>query len=595
MLKLNTLTQEVINQIAAGEVIERPSSVVKELIDNSIDAKATEIKVKLEQGGIKSIEVTDNGIGIDRDNLKNVFLPHTTSKLENIDDLNSILTMGFRGEALSTIQSVAKVKIISIVTDSEIGYELDISDTKSIPKKSSKEVGTTIFVTDLFYNTPARLKFLKTPETEYRKIYDVILKYAICYPNIKFQFINDSKTVFNLFNEYDKTIALERIKELFKNDFLERMLEVKSVGSGVSIAGYIAHPLDIAIKTTQQYLFINNRPVWDYGIAKSVAQGYSRFIPQGMKVPYFLKLNIDPSLLDINVHPRKEEIRFQNPYRIYMAVENAVSEALKTITKDQINVFAHSNKSDNDNFSKNNLLFDRSNAGYTTGHQTKELRFDKKPSDYNIRTSLNFSKQLLNTDFDIQHMLEVESFKQIFQIFNKYIVIEFENEIWIIDQHAGAERINFEKLLKQQSGSLKDVQVMLIPIEIDLNFNEISIIKENIEILNKLGFEIELKEDKVLVKSIPAFIDSTSIDEIFNSFEEEIDVKKDVTMMGEDIIATVACHGSVRSGQSLTVPECIEIFNSLKKCENPFSCPHGRPAVWKLKRTEIDTNFLRTY
>ena len=278
------LNDELISQIAAGEVIERPASVVKELIDNSIDAGSDEIKVKIQEGGLKLIEVSDNGKGIDKEDLKDIFEPHTTSKIKSLKDLNNIMTLGFRGEALSTIKAIAKVTIFSKEQNSEFAYTIDF-EKDDTPIKTARDIGTTVTVADLFYNTPARLKFMKSKETEYRKILEVMSKFILSNPNIHFIFQNDSKVVLNV----PKNSNLkERIDAIIRKDFTKRLLNIYSNGSDIEISGYISHPSDTVEKTQDQYIFVNKRAIFDKAIAKAVIQGFARYIPHQNKPPFVL-------------------------------------------------------------------------------------------------------------------------------------------------------------------------------------------------------------------------------------------------------------------------------------------------------------------
>jgi DNA mismatch repair protein MutL len=591
MGKLHKLSQELINQIAAGEVIERPSSVIKELVDNSIDAKSTEIKIRLVEGGLALLEVYDNGVGIDKESLSEVFEAHTTSKLNSLDDLSTLNTMGFRGEALSTIKSVSNVKIVSRQIDNEFAYLVDFSKS-NIPSKEARNVGTTITVSNIFSKIPARLKFLKSSETEYRKILDLIYQFAISQPNIHFQLTKDGKEVLNLPPKDLQT----RIKDILKKDFIDRMITLKSEGAGIKISGFIAHPKDAGERVSHQYIFINNRPIWDNGIAKSIYLGYSRFIPHSFKVPFIIFIEIEGSMVDVNVHPRKEEVKFINPYRVYSSIENAVASALSASTTNQYQQQLEQPSS---------AFLDSASIKYDSENNLKEIKFDKKPTDFNISSSLNFSKKLLEHQTPLPFEVETKpqstvdifgEFKNIFQIFNKYIVIEFEQQIWMIDQHAGAERITYEKLLNSDK---LEIQNILVPIEIQINEIENSFYTQNINFFKSMGFNMNIEEDKLIFTSIPSHISINDIDKIFSSIstllENESDMKNILEKKREDILATIACHGSVRAGQRLSREECINIYVQLGKCINPFSCPHGRPAVWKLKLTEIDSNFYRTY
>jgi len=307
--KLNKLSQEVINQIAAGEVVERPSSVVKELLDNSIDADSSKIVIKIKNGGIDLIEISDNGIGIPKESMTSIFDPHTTSKISNIEDLNTLLSMGFRGEALSTISSVSNVTLLSKYREEETGYKILFNENgKSPVKKVAKEDGTTVKIENIFYNIPARQKYLKSPQTEYRKIHELLNSYFLIYPNIHFVLEKDGKIVKELpqvLNTKPGDIVEKRLNEIVGESSSFLMLYYE--GSGIKISGYTAHPSNHKSSNPKTYIFVNNRPIYDKGIVRAIYEGYSRYIPHGQKIDFAINILINPELVDINVHPRKEE------------------------------------------------------------------------------------------------------------------------------------------------------------------------------------------------------------------------------------------------------------------------------------------------
>lgn len=585
---MNKLPQELINKIAAGEVIERPASVVKELVDNSIDAESTKIQITVVNGGIDLIEVSDNGIGIPQSNLQNIFDSHTTSKISSFDDLNNLLTMGFRGEALSTIAAVSNVKLVSKYLDDVVANEIYFEkDGEKLIKTVAREEGTLVIVKDIFGAVPARKKFLKSPQTEYKKILEVLMPYFIIYPNIHFTVIKDGKTVIDLINIQNseaKSIDKGRVKAVLKNSFVDRMLTVFFNGNGIKISGFVGHPSDHG-KSVPQYIFVNRRPVKDNGIAKAVFQGMERYIPHGERVPYILNVEIKPDLVDVNVHPRKEEVRFLNPFRVYVSVEEAIKKSVSSAT---------SYKVENRDFfpAYSSQTLNRTNS-------SKEI-LPQSGKSSSVHDSLLFSKEVLS-DFSYTRpeISEVEKYniRSIFQIFNKYIVIEFiEDTLWIIDQHAAAERITFEKLKKEKSLSQ---QKMLVPSKIEMSEIELIGMEGLKEFFHDFGFEYMIDDGELSLLSVPVEFVHTDFKKFFSevlSLSDNVKyIKDEIDRLKENILATMSCHGSVRSGQALHKEEMIDIYNELIKCDNPYSCPHGRPAVWKLGLSDIDMNFERTY
>jgi DNA mismatch repair protein MutL len=582
-IKLHKLPQSVVNQIAAGEVVERPASVVKELVENSIDADATEITVKVRNGGISLIEVSDDGIGIPRENLADVFTAHTTSKLESIEDLATLMSMGFRGEALSTIVSVSKISMVSKFEDEDIAGEIVFESPSNFNiKKAARERGTVVKVENIFENIPVRKKYLKTAETEYRNILNILIPYFLIFPNIHWKLYKDGKQVIDLLKTESKAgkIDKERVNEVIKQDFVERMETVFFEGNGMKISGLIAHPSDHMSRTKYQYIFVNGRSIWDNGIARGVIQAYERYIPHGKKIPFILNIQIKPELIDVNVHPRKEEVRFLNPYRVYSAVEQAVK---KSIDK----------------------LASYKNTDYTK--RSRNINFSKGGS---VRDSLNFSKAILEKsdqslfsqdvksiekgDLEKQEEKDIKSFHQ---IFNKYIIVEFEDTVWIIDQHAAAERITFEKLSKSVEIKNTDTQNLLVSESIKMDDAGIEFVKENIDLFKNLGFDIEIKSKEIVVNSVPVEFVNTDIKKLIQEVVEidSEEIKDDLDRLKKDIVATMACHTSIRAGQELDVSLMKNLYYNLLDCDNPYSCPHGRPIVWKMSIEEIDSKFDRTY
>lgn len=590
--KLNKLSQEVINQIAAGEVVERPSSVVKELLDNSIDADSSKIVIKIKNGGIDLIEISDNGIGIPKESMTSIFDPHTTSKISNIEDLNTLLSMGFRGEALSTISSVSKVTLLSKYREEETGYKILFNENgKSPVKKVAKEDGTTVKIENIFYNIPARQKYLKSPQTEYRKIHELLNSYFLIYPNIHFVLEKDGKIVKELpqvLNTKPGDIVEKRLNEIVgeSSSFLKLYYE----GSGIKISGYTAHPSNHKSSNPKTYIFVNNRPIYDKGIVRAIYEGYSRYIPHGQKIDFAINILINPELVDINVHPRKEEVRFENPFRIYSAIEDAVRHVLSK-------ELSYKETPSTNNFAAIRESFAKQSSNSKLYEPTNIYNSNKSAS---VQDTLLFSKELL-TDIPEDTQLpweEGQEIVNIFQIFKKYIVIEFIDEkLWMIDQHAAAERINFESLSKGKDNI--DVQNYLVAVELNLKDEEILFLEEHIDFFKNIGILYEIKKNKLILKTVPVEFVNSDFKKVFEeifSLEEDIELlKKNFKKLRDDILATISCHNSIRSGQRLQKEEMLDIYNKLMDCQNPYSCPHGRPAVWKLSLSEIDSNFERTY
>lgn len=613
--KIHKLPQDLVNKIAAGEVVERPASVVKELLDNSIDANSTRIEIHIEKGGRSLIKVIDNGYGMSAEDLVNAFEPHSTSKISSIEDLNDLLTLGFRGEALSTIIAVSELTAISMTGASSKAHKIEYHDGRpSDVIASAGVVGTTIEVRDIFKSIPAREKYLRSDESEYRAILSILIPYFLYRSDIHFIFYKDGREIYNLPAISDaQELTKERIIQVVRSDFTKELLPIHFDGNGIKIEGFITSPTNHVKKNAFSVVYVNGRSIRDSGITRSVLEGYSTFIPKGEKIPYIISLELTSGMVDLNVHPRKEEVKFMNPFRIYTAVEQAVGEALRegfgsskminntdtaddiayerlrggshssTLTKDRIQTYGSPVNKDR---VEQSILFSESilnsaKSYEVTDHQS---RFKEERSDvYNTEELLSRSDEIVN----------------VFQIFKKYLVYEFEDKIKIIDQHAAAERISFERLKKHYNGEDLDIQSLLMPFEITLDDEMQSFLREYENLLQRLGFTYTIDGYLLKLEGAPAILMEADFQKMFNELIdldfEGAETESGNTKAREEILATVACHSSIRSNQNLRREEIISIYHQLLECENPYSCPHGRPIVWEMSLSQIDSNFDRTY
>jgi DNA mismatch repair protein MutL len=623
MSKVKKLNPNLIDQIAAGEVVERPASVVKELMENAIDAGADKIEVTIKSGGKKEIQISDNGQGMLPDDLEIAVESHTTSKIEEIDDISKIRTLGFRGEALSSIASVSKMHICSLAEGASKAYEIKVNGGKRHdPEVTSRNRGTTVTIKDLFYNVPARSKFLKTDKTEYRKVLNVFIPIALANPQIHFVLGSDGREVYNLPRVNDVTpgtIHPQRLSEVFKDtEFVELFYD----GESITVGGVVAHPKHHKTRTKKRYIFVNGRPVWDNGVAKAVSVGANRFVPHNEKLPFAISINIKPEYVDVNVHPQKSEVRFANPYRVFSAVEKSVKAAFENdLGKDASDLeferfrkegvrsgVTHSKAKDISNhkvynsdqslkFSKM-ILEDSAGAKYKSkddkdlSDSQEKLRLREDSNSDALETTADNSPNASNQDLLTGHIT---------QYLNRYIVVGHGKELWIIDQHAAAERIRFEKLIDTYEDKKVESQSLLAPETLNLNEAEAAFVEENKKVLNDLGYEIEIDNSSIKLKSIPALMRGGDhkeiILEIFEELKEVEDfAEKDGILAGkyrDSVIATMACHSSVRMNRKLSQQETAGIFRDLMNCRNSYSCPHGRPIVWKLSQKEIEKNFER--
>lgn len=607
--KIIQLPQHIINQIAAGEVVEGPHSVVKELIENSIDAGATHITLSLTNGGLNEIRIDDNGCGIEQDDLTVLFSPHTTSKIKELDDLKDINTLGFRGEALSSIASVSEVTITSLVE--EIGppaYSISHSiDKTGDLSKTTRTGGTTIIVKNLFKNIPARAKFASSEQTNLRKCVHEIHRHALINPTIRFTINHNGKQLADYIainigdSETNQFIHPTRVEQVLGDKYKDNLLSVFHRENSITVGGYIGHPKVAKDRATDSYLFVNNRPVWDKGIVRAIYAGMNRFIPQESKLPFVIMIKLDPTQLDINVHPRKEEIRLANPFRTYNSISFAVKKTIEEAVKEEI-IY------NNDDFTEQSESIEHARFRLRENDSSNYSRSSSfsRSSDQTPRQALNFSQNILSTDH--QYNTESPNFNhsntKAVQYLNRYIILEKNSELWVVDQHAAAERIRFEELLNdyEQDGINKVSQNVLVPTTIILNLDEKLMLEELAPFLTKLGLSFSISEKdnlySVTIKSIPQQLVSGNIEQLLRSLinfaDSPDELEKAVNTAYEDIIATLACHNSLRANQGITSAEAHELINKLMKCKNPYSCPHGRPIIWKLTPQEIDEKFERS-
>lgn len=558
MNKIKKLTDELINKIAAGEVAERPSNVLKELMENAIDANANDIKVELENGGKDKITIKDNGEGISSEDLELALTRHATSKTKKEEDLYSINTLGFRGEALPSIASISKLNIASKTKDQSYGNIIKTSfgEIKSKDKITIQD-GTKIEVEDIYKNIPARLKFLKTKATEYNHSLNVFLSYAISFPHISFSLKHNGKEVLNFFKTKNSEDRLNEVYKVQNLKWIKNYLEYDYASSHI----YILEPQNTVIKNDLK-IFINGRPIRDKIINHAI-NSFFETTTGNLKTIIVLFLKINPEFIDVNVSPTKNEVRFREPRFIHSFITSLLESTLKSnIDKTNPN-FTYKNKN---NFIKNQTF---SNENINMSKDIESLNLLHK--DLNIDISNNIIGQ-----------------------FNKQFIILEENEtLVLVDQHAAHERINYEKILNSLN-SKTETQNLLIPEEI--NTNDQAAFEKLIPKLETLGFKIENKGDRYLVLSIPKVLEKIDLKSIFQELINEKEINTDIKTVKKlvsEIAARISCHASIRGKQSLRKEEICELLKTLEACDYPYSCPHGRPIKISLTKDKIEKMFQR--
>lgn len=610
MGKINILPEHIVNQIAAGEVVERPASVVKELVENSIDAKAKHIKVYIEEFGTKLIEVIDDGSGISKEDGPNVFKLHATSKIAKASDLKAISTYGFRGEAIASIRSSASSIELLSKSESDIdGYSIK-ADPKEIvfTKKKPPERGAHISVHNLFSTIPARKKFLKTENTENNHIKECIKQFALANPNIHFELFIDSKSVFN----FPTTNQLkDRVYDVLGKEIASNLFETtESTHPEISVKAFWGSTSLGKSRNSEQYMFINSRFVTNSTVYSAIAQAYQGFLHKSLKPTFVVFITLNPEKVDVNVHPRKLEVRFSDPKMVFTAVYKSALNTLQRQSKQELTQsFSTNNQgwASTDSIQPTEVPHVSHSLSNTAPHSFTHRTEHKSK----IKEALIFTQKLLETAEDSQTSeygassgsLDSASIEP-FQLFNTYILFERAENLIIIDQHAAAEKIAFEKLLKDYG--VQKTKPLLVPEIIELSSKDLDIILANKAEIAQIGIIFEkFGNNSIQVIEIPEILKEIDIQELvdrlinttgeFDSYYKEYESQSNSPLSHEAyyLIATSACHGSIRAGQKLSVVEMKNIIKDLFDLNNPGNCPHGRPTYYKLEKFEIEKNFKR--
>jgi DNA mismatch repair protein MutL len=636
MPKIRVLPDEVANRIAAGEIIERPASVVKECVENSIDAGSTEIKVSLISGGRDFIQIIDNGHGMSEDDAFLAFERHATSKIRSVDDITHITTMGFRGEALPSIASVSKFQLITKTASDDMATELNFSGGKlDLMQKTASNNGTTITIKNIFYNVPARRKFLKSEQVEYKHILNYLHYQSVLFPQIRFILYHNNKEKFN----YPATTSLEnRMLDVFgtlfiKQNFIRLDEPNETVSdnnteeqpvSHITLSGYlqdIDQPEQNNILDVH-YLFVNRRFIYDKVVYSAIKNAYDPYLKKyrffgGGKLPnYILFIDINPEEIDVNVHPAKTEIRFKNTGAIYQFVKDKIYKALHdreskryADTRNRVSsVPLTSPLSPIEQIMASDIFSGRKRGEerrptaeeeqdilirmQTLGKKTTTASYTQTvPIAENVKDIVKIIPQSM---FSIPNITD-----DLWQLHNTYIFIQAEDGFVVIDQHAAHERIIYEKMLKNIDNKKPNKQKLVFPLVIDLPkiFSDKikDVIEENIEMLDSMGFTIKsFSGNSVVIDDIPAEIDywdgGNIFIEILQQLQDELSQTTDFRIASA---ASVACKASIKAGKKLTKREMHELITDLFTCDLPFQCPHGRPLIFKMTLTDIEKMFKR--
>ena len=705
MGKINILSAELSNKIAAGEVVERPSSVVKELVENSIDAGSTNIKVIIKEFGIQQIRIIDNGSGISNDDLARAFLRHATSKISADYDLFHIETLGFRGEALASISSVSKVTIKSCAGEAQ-GKMLVLEGGKVVSEEYYAPIkGTDLSVENLFYNTPARLKYLRNPHTEQANITNIIHKFALSYPNVAFELHVDGKITFKTYGDGDVHKILSKI---YNMGVARNMIEFSGSNDDYKVFGYISVPEETRASKNYINIFINGRYIKNYGIQNAIIDAYGTLLMINRYPLCVINIEMDPILLDVNVHPTKQEVRLSKEAELIRLIKEVIAERLSNYTYipqgmnnvltkkekakiekinflDELdnkfgdvedkNIFSEGEKErevnieDESSFpdtqeevashvvqedeflfggdlltsssdektlvqSKENTFVQRNKTqriksdlpdlSYSSHPRDNRNKYGDKPTKKEIENFMNFSKKENNASYDDRtekvvsnvvkddsHFNEIKDakivqdddtkvrtlpdLKVLAQIFKTYILSEADNKLFLIDQHAAAERYNYEKLQREFIERKNYKKQMLIPLMFDFSVEEAAEVRNNLEKFEELGIVFEeFGDNSYVVREFPGWIEEDE-EQMIKIIVEKVLRNNNITFneLRNDAIAMASCKMSIKANQVLTDVEMNKVISDLYECKNPFTCPHGRPIITKMEKKDLEKMFKR--
>lgn len=606
MPEINILPKEVYQLIAAGEVVERPSSIVKEMIENSVDAGAKNITVEIKNGGTTYIRITDDGCGIEKEQIKKVFIPHATSKIKYSDDLNAISTLGFRGEAMASVAAVAKVELLSRTEDEELGSRYEIAGGEEIDfSPAGCPKGTTIVVRDIFFNTPARMKFLKKDVTEGNSVAGIVERMAISHSDIAFRFIRDGKQVLITSGSGD---LKNTVYSVFGKDFSDGLIDVDYAQNGMRVTGVVTKPAASRKSRAMQFFFINSRLVKSQTVMAALEQAYRNSIMVGKFPGCVLNIECDSSFVDVNVHPAKIEVRFANERPVFELVYYGVKSAVETGDTPKKAHFSDY-KSTPVTASGRIDLFSKpeEKAVQMQFKQTEPEDFWRvaSPKATNEPERNPFAKgeafKINKNDITKKETyapeepkVEIPDFRVVGEAFKTYILVEIEGALYFIDKHAAHERMNFEKL---KSSTVINSQVLLQPVTVRLSSEEYNAVCGNIELYSKCGFAVEdFGNSSVIVRECPSMLDGEDIEDlIIETAGKLLEGKTDITPEQMDwIFHSTSCRAAVKAGDYTSPYERDLFVKKLLSMPDIRYCPHGRPVMIKMSKYDIEKQFGRS-
>jgi len=591
--RIKQMPTQLINQIAAGEVVERPASVVKELLENSLDAGSRRISVDIEQGGIKLIRVRDDGHGIHKEDLALALSRHATSKIRNLDELEHVNSLGFRGEAIPSIASISRLSLTSKQEQGESwcaqGHDEESAELKPAPHG----VGTTVEIRDLFYNVPARRKFLKTEKTEFNHLEDVVKRIALSQFDIDISLTHNQRTIKNLRAAHDQAGMEKRIAEVCGSAFIEQSLHMSFEAAGLKLHGWIAQPTFSRSQADMQYFFVNGRMIRDKLVTHAVRQAYQDVLFHGRHPAYVLYLELDPALVDVNAHPTKHEVRFRESRLVHDFLFRAIHNALADVRPaDQLHTSPDSAVS---SFNQPSMPVYGQNYGHMPRQNSMALKVEEQIQAYNTLSANAAASHLEETDLNAEHIPPLGF--AIAQLQGVFILSQTARGMVVVDMHAAHERITYERLKQAMDEGAIASQPLLVPISINVSEKEADLSEVHSEIFSELGFELDRSGPETLrIRQIPIILANGNAEALVR------DVLSDLVTHGNserirhainEVLGTMACHGSVRANRRLSIPEMNALLRDMEKTERSGQCNHGRPTWTEFSMDEMDKWFLR--
>jgi DNA mismatch repair protein MutL len=592
--KIKILSDDVVNKIAAGEIIERPSSVAKELIENSLDAGATQITVEIEEGGQKLIRVTDNGSGMSADDARLALERHSTSKIASATDLENIHSYGFRGEALPSISAVSRLVLTTRPANDIEGTLVEVEGgTVKKAQKTGCPAGTTVMVRDLFFNTPARLKFIKTSSTETGHITNTVIEEALANPQVAFKVKSHGKDTLNIpaVRSSGEQAWPERVSSVFGKDILETLLRVKAENKFLKIDGFISKPSFSRVNRNQQFIFVNKRSIRSRLINHAVYNGYQGMLMSNRHPVILLSIDINPELIDVNVHPTKREIRFTNEQGAHELVSNVIKDTLRS--GGIVPSIEEAPGKDYSGIGGSNGVKEAIGEYFARTGRGSAGKADN--IDLFEKTKFVFSPDRQ------QEKIAVLAIQPLAQVNDLYIIASDEQGLLIIDQHAASERIMYETFKKDYHQAQVKFQELLLPVTLELSAGQAEVVEENLANLSKLGFTIEkFGINTFIVKTMPVLLgnypDKQVMLDIFDSLDpgNSTDISAVAKDLGDKALKIMACRAAIKAGDKLSREQMYALMEGLENIAMPNTCPHGRPSIIRITFEELEKRFKRT-